>query len=165
MHIWLTQMTEAHTAEIAAIWHAGWHEAHAAIVPQTLTDLRTLENFTDRLAALIPHTRIAMTTAGPVGFVSLLKDEVYQVYVAPAARGTGAAAALMHDAEARLARLGATRAWLSCATGNTRGAAFYERAGWTRTREEDTPLATSAGPFMLRCWRYEKALDTPMPRL
>lgn len=36
---------------LAPIWYAGWHEAHAHLVPAKLTGLRTLESFRARLEA------------------------------------------------------------------------------------------------------------------
>lgn len=54
-----------------------------------------------------------------------------------------AAAALIGDAEARLAERGVETAWLACAIGNHRAARFYEK---------------SAGIFPLEVWRYEKRL-------
>lgn len=34
---------------LAEVWHAGWHEAHADHVPETLTGLRTHESFAHRM--------------------------------------------------------------------------------------------------------------------
>ena len=70
------------------------------------------------------------TIAGQVvGFVTVLEDEVEQVYVAAAARRTGVADVLMRHAEQVIARRFDT-AWLSVAVGNARARRFYERNGW-----------------------------------
>jgi ribosomal protein S18 acetylase RimI-like enzyme len=45
---------------------------------------------------------------------------LYQLFVSPHARGSGVAAALIADAEARLAERGVQTAWLACAIGNDR---------------------------------------------
>ena len=41
--------TEEEVDRLAAIWHQGWHETHARIVPLELTGIRTLASFRDRL--------------------------------------------------------------------------------------------------------------------
>jgi GNAT superfamily N-acetyltransferase len=72
-----------------------------------------------------------VATIGPVvvGFVALHDDEVEQLYVDAAARGTGVAAALLAHGESVI---GAThdRAWLAVVPGNARARRFYELAGW-----------------------------------
>ena len=75
------------------------------------------------------------------------------------ARGTGAAAALMADAEGRLAASGVTTAWLACAIGNDRAARFYEKHGWRRVGTMVNYAETSNGAFPLEVWRYEKVLS------
>jgi ribosomal protein S18 acetylase RimI-like enzyme len=74
------------------------------------------------------------------------------------ARGSGVAAALTADAEARLAERGVETAWLACAIGNDRAARFYEKSGWRLAGTVVNPAETSSGPFPLEVWRYEKRL-------
>lgn len=147
---------------LAGLWHQGWRDAHLTLVPEALVTLRTLDSFTDRMAAALPGVRVLGPPPGfggaPLGFHFIKADELNQFYLAGAARGTGAAAALMADAEARLLDLGITRPWLACAIGNGRAARFYEKSGWTLARTEVVPTETSAGMFPLEVWRYEKAL-------
>jgi ribosomal protein S18 acetylase RimI-like enzyme len=88
----------------------------------------------------------------------LKDDELYQLYVGAAARGSGAAAALVADAEARLARQGVSTAWLACAIGNERAARFYEKCGWQRTATEPYHAEIPEGTLTLDVWRYEKRL-------
>jgi ribosomal protein S18 acetylase RimI-like enzyme len=89
----------------------------------------------------------------------MVKDAaLYQLYVAPQARGSGVAAALIADAEQRLARSGVTTAWLACAIGNDRAARFYQKSGWRLTGTLRYVAETSEGPFPLDVWRYEKDL-------
>jgi GNAT superfamily N-acetyltransferase len=85
-------------------------------------------------------------------------DELYQLYVSALARGTGVAAALIADAEARLRAGGVQLAWLGCAIGNDRAARFYEKSGWHRVGTVVERLETSSGEFPLEVWRYEKSL-------
>lgn len=143
---------------LAGLWHQGWRDAHLTLVPPALVALRTLDSFTDRMAAALPRVRVLGPAGAPLGFHFLKDDELNQFYLAGEARGTGAAAALMADAEARLLDLGITRPWLACAIGNARAARFYEKSGWTLARTENVPTETSAGMFPLEVWRYEKRL-------
>jgi ribosomal protein S18 acetylase RimI-like enzyme len=141
---------------LAMIWHQGWHEAHASLVPAELTRLRTLPNFRERLQAALPDLRVAGEPSA--GFCQLKDDELFQLYVSAEARGTGVAAALIADAETRLAERGVEVAWLACAIGNQRAARFYEKAGWARAGVMIDEAETSAGAFPLEVWRYEKRL-------
>jgi ribosomal protein S18 acetylase RimI-like enzyme len=149
---------EADITRLAAIWFHGWHEAHAQIVPAELTRLRTRESFAPRLRAALADTRVVGSPGAPVGFCIVKGDELYQLYVSPSARGSGVAAALLADGEARLSRSGVDTAWLACAIGNERAARFYEKCGWRRAGTMINEAETSEGPFLLDVWRYEKAL-------
>lgn len=143
---------------LARLWWQGWRDAHLTLVPDALVALRTLDSFTDRMAAALPRVRVLGPVGAPLGFYFLKDDELYQFYLAAEARGTGAAAALMADAERHLLDLGISTPWLACAMGNARAARFYEKAGWALARVENVPTETSAGWFPLEVWRYEKRL-------
>ena len=148
-----------HDAEpLARLWWAGWHDAHAAITPPELVRLRTLENFRDRMQAALRAVRTLGPLGEPAGFHYLKGDELNQFYVDAEARGSGVAAALMADAETRLSAQGVEIAWLACAIGNLRAARFYEKSGWRLAATISVPSETSAGPFSLDIWRYEKRL-------
>ena len=99
-------LRSAHAAEIerlARIWHDGWHDAHARILPEELARLRTFESFVDRLRNAFADMRVAEVSGEAVGFCMVKGDELYQLFVSAGARGSGIAAALVEDAEARLA--------------------------------------------------------------
>jgi ribosomal protein S18 acetylase RimI-like enzyme len=145
-------------AQLAKIWHDGWHDAHARLVPE-LIPLRTLESFTPRLQTALATVRVVGPLGAPVGFCMLKGDELYQLYVSAEARGSGAAAMLIADAEARLAAAGVHTAWLACAIGNDRATKFYEKCGWHRTGTMINHAETATGPFTLETWRYEKQLS------
>lgn len=104
MDVTIRAATPDDLAPLAALWHDGWHDAHVALAPVALTRQRTPESFVARLQASLSLVRVSGPTGAPLGFHLLKDDEVNQFYVAAAARGTGLAAALMADAEARLRR-------------------------------------------------------------
>ena len=146
---------------LARLWHQGWNDAHAAFAPAGLVRARTLDSFRDRIAAALPDTRVIGPAGAPLGLCVIKDDELYQLFVAREARGTGIAAALIADGEARLAERGVTTAWLSCAIGNDRAARFYEKRGWVRARTMANRLETQDGVFEVDIWRYEKELLSP----
>lgn len=138
-----------------------WHESHAPILPPELTRLRTLDSFRDRLRAQLHEARVVGPIGAPLGFCILKEDELCQLFVSGSSRGSGVAAALIAEAEARLAARGVGTAWLACAIGNARAARFYEKRGWRRIRTEVYHPNTTEGPFSLEVWRYEKSLQHP----
>jgi ribosomal protein S18 acetylase RimI-like enzyme len=152
---------EADLDALARIWHDTWHEAHAHLVPAELTRLRTLENFRERLKAALSQVRVTGPPGEPVGFCIVKGDELDHLFVSAAARGSGAAAALVADAEIRLAQAGVETAWLACAIGNERAARFYEKCGWRRVGNFEHLAETAQGQFPLKVWRYEKRLARP----
>ena len=124
---------------LATIWHAGWHEAHAHLVPVELTGLRTLESFRGRLEAALPRVRVVGPLGDPAGFCLLKGNELYQLFVSAKARGSGVAAALVADAEDRLAEGGADSAWLACAIGNERASTLLREMRMASCRHDDQP--------------------------
>ena len=143
---------------LAKIWYEGWHDAHGRIVPAELARFRTLESFRDRLQAALPDVRVVGQSGEPLGFSIIKGDELYQLYVSAPSRGSGVAAALIADAEARLSENSVDTAWLACAIGNERAARFYEKSGWHRAGTMIHPMETTKGTFPLEVWRYEKSL-------
>jgi ribosomal protein S18 acetylase RimI-like enzyme len=150
--------TEAEIDHLARLWHEGWNDAHGKLAPEGLTKARTVDSFRERLAAALDDTRVIGLPGAPLGLCMIKDDELYQLYVARQARGTGAAAALIADGEARLAARGFATVWLACAIGNDRAARFYEKCGWVIAREVMNRLETPAGVFEIPIWRYEKAV-------
>jgi GNAT superfamily N-acetyltransferase len=144
---------------LAKIWYDGWQDAHSRIVPAELTRVRTLESFRARLRAALDSVRVVGKLGEPTGFCMVKGDELDQLFVSAEARGSGAAAALLADAEARLSVAGVELAWLACAIGNERAARFYEKCGWRRAGTVVSLLETSVGTIPLEVWRYEKRLQ------
>jgi ribosomal protein S18 acetylase RimI-like enzyme len=148
---------------LAHVWYDGWQDAHLEILPAALRRFRTLASFRERLHAALPDVRVVGPVGDPVGFTIVKDDELYQLYVSTASRGTGVAAALIADAETRIAQSGAGTAWLACAIGNERAARFYEKHGWRRIGTVVSQLETPEGVFPLEVWRYEKPLTSSVP--
>ncbi|MCF6377413.1 GNAT family N-acetyltransferase [Nocardioides KLBMP 9356] len=151
--------TDAEMAAVADLWHEGWHDGHAGHVPDGLTAARTLQAFHARTPARVGDTAVAVSDSGELlGFVMVVGDEVEQVFVARAARGTGVAVSLLDEAERRVAAAGHSSAWLAVVAGNARARRFYERQGWVDGG--DLPYEVTAGgrTFVSPCRRYVKAL-------
>jgi GNAT superfamily N-acetyltransferase len=155
------QVRSADAAEIdhlARLWYDVWHETHAPLAPPELTRLRTLDNFHEQLQAALLNIYVAGPLGASVGFRVLKGEELYQLFVSPEAHGSGVAAALIADAEARLALRGVETAWFACAVGNDHAARFFEKSGWSLAGTVVDPAETLSGPFPLEVWRYEKRL-------
>jgi len=149
---------ESELDALATVWYEAWQDGHAAVVPAELTRRRTRERFRERLQAALAEVRVAGPVGAPVGFSMLKDDELYQLFVSARARGSGVAAVLIADAEARLAAKGVQTAWLTCAIGNDRAARFYEKCGWHRSGTVTEELDTPEGTLRMDVWRYEKRL-------
>jgi ribosomal protein S18 acetylase RimI-like enzyme len=143
---------------IAEIWHRGWQDAHLGFVPQELVDVRTASSFRRRAAERIADTTVATVDGAVAGFVMVVDDEVEQVYVSSAYRGTGVAQALIEEAERQVRANGYRTAWLAVVAGNARARAFYERAGWADEGAFDYAAATEEGAIAVPCRRYTKRL-------
>ena len=151
---------------LSRIWYDAWQDGHADVLPAALRQIRTIENFRERLLADISGVRVAELRGEAVGFCLVQGDELYQLFVSARARGTGVAAALLADGEARMQAAGEVTAWLACAIGNQRAARFYEKAGWRKAGVMTSRLpvpadAAPGGVFELEVWRFEKPLRPP----
>ncbi len=151
----IEKATQADLPAIAALWHVGWHQGHADVVPEALVASRVLAEFTARVAPRLTQTFVMRTADEVAGFYMLDGDEVYQFYVDAAFQGRGVSGKLMASAEAALA---GRIAWLACSVGNNRAAGFYEKAGWVRVGEVDYRVETASGGQNVTVWRYEKDL-------
>jgi len=142
----------------ALLWHDAWHLSHASCVPEALTKMRTLDSFAERLSGMEADLRLAGPVGAPLGLCVAKEGEIYQLFVAEAAYGTGLAQAMLADGEARLRAAGVTRAVLDCAVENPRARAFYEKSGWLLDGIGPTVVETYAGPYTLDCANYFKSL-------
>lgn len=140
------------------IWHDGWHEAHAAHVPNELIDLRDHASLRIRMEAMLKSTDVVGPIGAPIGFCTVTDDEIYQFYVAPAGRGAGTANALIKAGETRIKAAGFATAKLYVLPENPRAQAFYRRNGWDGDIVEEVPLQTLTEPYMLPCLILTKQL-------
>jgi GNAT superfamily N-acetyltransferase len=144
--------------EIADIWRLGWQDGHLGFVPQELVEVRTEASFRTRASERISDTTVATVEGAVVGFVMVVDDELEQVYVSAAYRGTGVARVLIGEAERQVRANGHGKAWLAVVAGNARARAFYERAGWVDEGPFDYAAAALDGPIAVPCRRYTKLL-------
>ena len=143
---------------VAAIWHQGYRDGHEGHVPEEIFAYRRLEDFAARVPKLLEATIVAVVDGRVVGFVMVEGDELYQLYVDRAARGSGVAAALLDRGEQTIAQTH-SRGWLAVVEGNTRARRFYERAGWQPVGPIGQPSYAGPGREMLiAALRYEKQL-------
>jgi GNAT superfamily N-acetyltransferase len=145
--------TAADSADIARIWAEGWRDGHLGHVPQALVAIRTRESFDQRAAQRVTDTTVAAVGGELAGFVTVTGDEVEQVYVDAAHRGTGVASALLAEGERQVKAAGHAKAWLAVATGNARARRFYEREGWI---DEGAFDYFPAGSIPVPCHRYAR---------
>jgi GNAT superfamily N-acetyltransferase len=145
---------------IAEIWYDGWQEAHRGRVPDELLTVRTRESFDERAVDHVADTSVAELDGRIVGFIMINNDEVEQVYVAAAGRGTGVADALLIEAERRVAAGGHGQAWLAVVAGNDRARRFYQRNGWVDEGPFDHHAPGPTGPIIVPAHRYTRSLTT-----
>jgi len=146
-------------AAVAAIWRDGWRDGHLGFVPDALVAVRTDESFGTRAADRVGDTTVAVVGAEVTGFVMVADDEVEQVYVSSAHRGSGVAGVLLAAAERQVRENGHTAAWLAVVDGNARARSFYEREGWRDEGVFDYSAAVEDGSTVaVPCRRYVKSL-------
>ena len=154
----LRPATDDDAPAIADIWRAGWADGHLGNVPDALVAIRTPESFSIRAVEGLAHTTVALVGEVVAGFVTVVDDEVEQVYVAAAHRGSGVAGLLLAEGERLVSAEGYREAWLAVAPGNARARGFYERSGWSDAGLFDYPAVTADGPIPVPCHRYVKAV-------
>jgi len=146
--------------ELIDVWHSGWHDAHANIVPKGVLRYRTLECFWSWFRGSTDQFHIAVDN-GVLGFVSTQGSEIVKLYVDPTARGTGVASKLLSHGERELHNQGVTDAVLFCTAGNARAQRFYGREGWilSETRPDRLWIPDDVSEeFIVDTHRYEKKL-------
>lgn len=155
----LRRSTPDDAADVAAIWHQGWHQAHVGHVPEGLAAARTLAAFHERASLLVAGTTAALADGAVVGFVMVVDDEVEQLFVTPWARGTGLAAQLLTEGEQQVQTAGHRLGWLAVVAGNARARRFYERRGWVDEGDLAYEVVAGGATYISPCRRYTKRLD------
>jgi GNAT superfamily N-acetyltransferase len=151
----------ADAESVAAIWYAGWKEAHLGNVPGELVAARTEESFHARARERVPDTTVAVVRGEVAGFVMVEGDEVDQVYVAVEHRGAGVAGPLLDAARQRVRDGGFDTAWLAVVAANERARRFYARRGWVDRGLFDHTAPGPDGPITVPAHRYEIDLTRP----
>ncbi len=161
--IHIRSASNADRAAILRIWHQGWHDAHARLVPPELLAFRTPAHFALWLDQSPDPFHVAVDRE-VLGFVSLNGSEIMRLYVDRAARGTGLAGFLLEFAEQGLRAEGCLAAELFCAAGNIRAERFYIRQGWALSRTFEEALWIPEGiarSHTIPTHHYRKVLTAP----
>jgi GNAT superfamily N-acetyltransferase len=143
---------------IAAVWAAAWRDGHLGHVPDELVAVRTVESFRPRAADRVQCTTVAEADGVVAGFVTVAGDEVEQVFVDSAHRGSGIAGRLLAEAERQVAAAGHRAAWLAVVAGNARARRFYERSGWRDEGPFEYAAEHDGATIAVPCHRYVKTL-------
>jgi GNAT superfamily N-acetyltransferase len=154
--ITVTRADAGTTDAVAAIWYAGWLDAHTDNVPIALVEVRSRESFSTRARARISDTLIARDGAEVIGFAMTCRDELEQLYIARDRRGSGTAELLIAAAERSIADAGHDRAWLAVVSQNVRARRFYERVGWADGGDFTYEASTDSGSVEVPCRKYMK---------
>ena len=133
----LRPATEADRAAVVALHAASWASAYRADLPDWLTEADIADFLTERWMPrrIGGDARVLLAERGGdlLGFVCVLPGEtpplLDNLHVAPAARGGGIGAALLHAMLDALARDGAAQVSLKVLESNPRARAFYLRHG------------------------------------
>jgi ribosomal protein S18 acetylase RimI-like enzyme len=143
---------------VGEIWLQAWRDGHEGNVPDYLVEIRTEESFYKRAAQRLADTTVALVDGEIAGFVMVSEDELEQIFVDAAHRGSGVANALLAEGERQLAAQGHHRAWLAVVAGNERARRFYERNGWSDEGAFEYMAKSERGPIPVPCHRYVKQL-------
>jgi GNAT superfamily N-acetyltransferase len=144
--------------EIAALYHAVWHETQAPFMPVAERTRRSMEFFKDRMAALLQTTLLEEQNGAVAAFSAWKGRLLGQIFVAVPHRGSSIASGLLTASEVEMAKEGTAEAELHCVVGNERARRFYERMGWLQQGEIMEQVAGQHGLVDVRFWRMTKVL-------
>lgn len=150
----------ANQADIVRLWHEGWHDAHAALVPPAVLAFRKIGDFGTWLSEARDAFYVAVDSELQ-GFVSIKGSEIVKLYVGRRARGQGLAQDLLSFAERKVSENGVREAELFCTAGNIRAENFYQRQGWVLSRTFEDFLWVPKGiadRFAVQTHRFQKNL-------
>lgn len=135
MQFVVRRMEPDDAGDLALAWFEGWHDAHAAFMPDALLALRGLDAFQAAAPGLSPPVDVAVVEGRVVGFAQVSGHMLEKLFLARKVRGTGVAQALLNAAEDRIRAGGFDTGELDYVRGNARAARFYEKMGWDFVRE------------------------------
>jgi GNAT superfamily N-acetyltransferase len=145
-------------AQIAALYHAVWHETQAPFMPAAECARRDLGFFIERMSRLLLSTLIEERGGAVVAFSAWHGRLLGQIFVAAPHRGSGLAVALMSATETAMMESGVSEGELHCVVGNDRARRFYERTGWSHERTIMEQVAGENGPAEVPFWCMTKVL-------
>lgn len=151
----------SHYQQMIKIWHDGWHEAHAELVPKSILKFRDYIHFWEWLRSSSSEFFVGTEENWVIGFIAIKGSEVDKLFVTPSARGSGTASTLLEFGRRRIAAAGNTVAYLYCTAGNLRAEAFYRREGWELCETFPATLwvpKASAEEYSVETCRFEKVL-------
>jgi ribosomal protein S18 acetylase RimI-like enzyme len=140
---------------IARIWLEGWSDGHSGHVPDVLYRHRRPDDFLRLARERVDSTTVAAIGSQIVGFVTVIDDEIEQIYVDRSARSGEVAAALLRTGEELIAKR-FDRAWLAVVAGNERARRFYARNGWEDSGLFDYSAEVADGRVSVPCHKYQK---------
>jgi GNAT superfamily N-acetyltransferase len=149
---------------VASIWLEGWRDAHLGHVPVELERARLGGSWREEVAGRVAATWVAEIDGRVEGFVTIVGDEVEDLYVAAGARGTGVAATLLRHGEGLVRDAGFSSAWLAVVAGNERARRFYERHGWLDEGPFHHHARTAGGAIAVLAHRYRHHLGAHAPK-
>lgn len=151
----------AHTSDIfqvAALYHAVWHETQAPFMPLAESAHRSMEFFVNRMEALLQSTLVAEHNGQLAAFSAWRGHLFGQLFVTMAHRGTHIASSLLTASEVEMAKEGTAEAELHCVIGNERARRFYERMGWFQRGKIMVQAAREHSQVHVPFWRMTKTL-------
>lgn len=117
-----------------------------------------MESLQERLRAALPDVRVVGRPGSPAGFCIVKDNELDQLYVSAEARGSGVAAMLMKDAEARFCGQRNGSGLVGLCNRERAGRTILRKARLEKSGSDDHYPETPEGKLPLQVWRYEKAL-------
>jgi GNAT superfamily N-acetyltransferase len=144
---------------VTSLYHRVWHETHGPHMPYAECAARHEGFFLDRIAGLMPNVIVGDNQNTVVGFVAWKGSLLGQLFLNPAARGSGFSQRLMEAAERGLCDQSVQEAELYCLMGNERARRFYERMGWRVRAIAAEPVRSSdAGGELRDFWVMRKRI-------
>jgi GNAT superfamily N-acetyltransferase len=151
---------ESDIIEVAALYHAVWHETQAPFMPSAEISYRSMDFFVHRMVVLLHSTLVAEEQNGEIAGFSAWRGRLLgQLFVAAPHRGTRIASSLLVASEFEMAKEGTSEAELHCVIGNERARRFYERMGWLHRGKVMEWVAGERAKVEVPFWRMMKVLS------